>query len=198
LFEEFNNLAKIMRTMDAFDYPKLPNTPPRLVTGFYLNSASIERSPIFLKELEDYISQSINITKFVPESNYEIVHVRGTDMKKSIYGTLDRNYYMNFPKSEIPRYVVTDDTHHAEFFSRDLNVVKVFTPEEIDPWQAIKLMRNSRKTFASNSTLAWWGGYLCLRNGGEVVFPKPFYRENVSASDSLHVHGFQYFNASFD
>lgn len=198
LFEVLNDSARIMRTMDAFDFPKFPDTPPSLVTGFYMNSASIERSPIFLKELEDYISQSVDISRYVPETDYEIVHIRGTDMKKSIYGTLDHNYYMKFPKSEMPRYVVTDDTHHAEFVSRDLDVVKVFTPEEINPWEAIKLMRNSKKTFASNSTLAWWGGYLCLGNGGQAVFPRPFYRENVSASDSLHVDGFNYFQASFD
>jgi len=198
LFEVLNRLMGITRSMDAFDCPAMPNKPPSLITGFYSNAASIEGSPIFLKELEDYLSRSINIKRIITDANYEILHIRGTDMKNSIYGTLNREYYLRVPRSELPQYVVTDDKCHAEFVTKHLKVSGVLTPEDVNPWEAIALMRNSKKVFVSNSTLAWWGGYLCLKNGGEAVLPKPFYKGNFSASDSLHVKGFKYMEASFD
>jgi len=68
----------------------------------------------------------------------------------------------------------------------------------VNPWEAIALMQRSSKVYVSNSTLAWWGGYLCLRNGGNAILPQPFFNGNQLASDSLHVEGFQYQKAIFE
>ena len=198
MFELLNKSARIMRTMDAFEFPEMPNKPPFLVTGFYSNSSSIEFAPVFLNELVDHLSSIGNLDRLIVEQEYEIVHIRGTDMKNSVYGTLDHNYYLSLPDSDLPRYVLTDDVRHAESVTRGLNVARFFSPEMLNPWEAIEVMRRSRKVYVSNSTLAWWGGYLCRRNGGEVILPKPFFRRNFSASASLHVEGFNYLEASFE
>ena len=197
-FKLLNRLTKTMRTMSAFDYPKMPRKAPALVTGFYLNKKSVEESPNFLLELADYLSENTNIRRFVENRDYEIVHIRGGDMKQSIYGSLNREYYQNIPNKDFPRYVITDDTHYAESVTESLDLDRLFTPEEVNPWEAIALMQSSRKVYVSNSTLAWWGGYLCLRSGGNAILPQPFFNGNQLASDSLHVEGFQYQKAIFD
>lgn len=197
-FEILSRSAKFMRVMDAFEYPKFPKDPPKLITGFYLNSLSIERSPVFLEELGDYLSKNVNVDKFIINNDYEILHIRGTDMKNSIYGTLNHNYYLNIPKSNLPRYIITDDPSHARFLTKDLEVAGIFSPKELNPWESLQLMRYCKRVYASNSTLAWWGSYLSLKNGGEAILPKPFYPQNFTASTSLHVEGFNYREATFD
>lgn len=198
MFEFLNRSLRIMRTMDAFDYPLMPNNSPHLVTGFYLNAASVEASPIFVKELENHLSKNSFNNRFSLENDYEVVHIRGGDMKNSVYGTLDRNYYASLPGSHRPRYVLTDDTRHAERLTKEMKIVKVFTPEELNPWEAIELMRRSKKVYASNSTLAWWGGYLCMKNGGDAFLPNPFFKGNFTKSGSLYLEGFKYLQGSFE
>ena len=197
-FKLLNRVTNSMRTMDAFDYPKMPRKAPALVTGFYLNKESIEESPNFFLELVDHLSENVDISKFVENRDYEIVHIRGGDMKQSIYGSLNHEYYRNIPKKDFPRYVITDDTYYAKSVTEKLDIDRLFSPEDVNPWEAIALMQRSSKVYVSNSTLAWWGGYLCLRNGGNAILPQPFFNGNQLASDSLHVEGFQYQKAIFE
>lgn len=197
-FERLNSDARIMRAMNAFDFPEMPDKSPVLVTGFYLSAASIEKSPVFLDELESHLMRRVDTSRFDLQHDYEIIHVRGTDMNNSVYGSLGKNYYTRFSESKVPRYVITDDVIQAKTVTQGLNVAKIFSPEEVNPWEAISLMRNSKKVFVSNSTLAWWGGYLCLKNGGEAILPKPFYKENAISTQSLHIEGFKYLDSAYD
>lgn len=198
LFHLVNKSLNIVRSMDAFELPSMPKKPPSLVTGFFINASCVRGSPIFTQELEEHLIRRVNVDRLKVKRNYELFHVRGSDLKESIYGALGREYYRELPDSGLPRYVITDDLSHAKSILAGIDVAQFFSPEEVNPWEAIKLMQGAKVFIASNSTLAWWGAYLCLKRGGEAVIPKPFYKGNLSSSELLHIDGFVHANATFD
>jgi len=197
-FRAFNARLNILRSMQAFEVPELPLRAPSLVTGFCINSNAVLNSNEFLTSLKKYLD-FISVNKFWTElDSYQVIHIRGTDLKGSIYGSLSKKYYDLIQFGEMPIIVLTDDLAHAKALTQELNVYEYFGSTEINPWEAISVMQNSAKLYASNSTLAWWGAYLSLENGGEVYLPKPFYKGSDLHKFPLHVEGFNYLKSRFD
>lgn len=198
LFDLVNRRLKVTRSMNAFDSPTFTNQVPRLVTGFFINSQSVLNAGNFTEELSSYV-QKIEIRQEINmENDYQVVHVRGTDFKGNVYGSLSQLYYASLPLKHSPTYVVTDDIDHAKAVTRGINVISYFGPGELDPWQSLALMSRSKTLYTSNSALSWWGGYLGAIYGNEIFLPAPFYRENEAADRALFVRRFNYLPAKFD
>ncbi len=197
-FKAFNARLNILRSMQAFEIPELPSRAPSLVTGFCINSNGVLSSNEFLTCLREHLDV-ISVDKFWTKLDpYQVLHIRGTDLKGSVYGSLSKKYYNSIDFGEMPVIVLTDDLDHAKILTQELTIHQFLSPTELNPWEALSVMRNSKKIYVSNSTLAWWGAYLSLDNKGEVVLPRPFYKGSDPHKSPLHVEGFTYFNSDFD
>lgn len=197
-FKAFNSRLNILRSMHASEIPELPVRAPSIVTGYCINSSVVLNSNEFLLTLKRHLD-AISVDKFwTTPDRYQVLHIRGSDMKDSPYGTLSKRYLNSIQFSEMPLIVLTDDLDHARTLTQELTVAQILSPAELNPWEALSLMRNSQKIYVSNSTLAWWGAYLSLENGGEVFLPRPFYKGADSHKFPLHVEGFTYLHSDFD
>jgi len=197
-FKAFNKRLNILRSMQAFEIPELPLRAPSLVTGFCINSNAVLKSNEFLISLRKYLDV-ISVDKFWTKFDpYQVLHIRGTDLKGSIYGSLSKKYYNSIHFGEMPVIVLTDDLAHAKMLTQELTIYQFLSPAELNPWEALSVMRNSKKIYVSNSTLAWWGAYLSLENKSEVFIPRPFYKGSDLHEFPLHVEGFTYLNSDFD
>lgn len=197
-FKAFNSRLNILRSMQASEIPELPLRVPSIVTGFCINSRVVLNSSEFLSTLKRHLD-AVCVDKFwTTLGPYQVLHIRGSDMKGSIYGSLSKKYLNSIQFGEMPLFVLTDDKAHARWLTQELTIDQIFGPGELNPWEALSLMRRAKEIYVSNSTLAWWGAYLSLDNGGEVFLPRPFYKGSNLHESSLHVEGFKYLDSDFD
>lgn len=198
LFKLNNHLFKICRSMNAFTTLSLPVNEPRIVTGFFINLETLYKTEHFVEELLEFL-RNIEIG---PEHRitgpYQLIHVRGTDFKGSVYGSLSSSYYESLPLIDEPIYVLTDDVNQAKQVMNGMEVNAFFGPSQLDAWQALALMSTSKRLFTSNSILSWWGAYLASSNGCEVFLPRPFYRLNQEVDQALYKHSFNYVQSYFE
>lgn len=197
-FKAFNSRLNILRSMHASEIPELPVRAPSIVTGYCINSNVVLNSSEFLLTLKRHLD-AISVDKFwTTPDRYQVLHIRGSDMKGSIYGSLSEKYINSIQFSEMPLIVLTDDLAHARRLTQELNIHQIFGPGEINPWEALSLMSRGKRIYVSNSTLAWWGAYLSLENESEVFLPRPFYKGSNLHESPLHVEGFKYLDSDFD
>jgi len=196
-FNLFNRSFGIYRSMNAFDSPMLPSIAPKLVSGFFINSQTILSAQNFEVELLEYLNGVSTVKELDISGDYQLVHVRGTDFKEGAYGSLSSDYYESLPLNKSSLYVITDDLDHAKSITKRLNVCRFLGPDEANPWQALALMSKSRRFFASNSTLSWWGAYLGALKNHEVFLPAPFYKDNNEVDKALFISLFNYVESHF-
>jgi hypothetical protein len=167
----------ILRASNHFEMILPGNTKPRIVTGFFVNWETVLGvEEILFNELTESF-KSIGTPTDLPQ-DYQVIHVRRGDFVelKDSYGILHPNYYLANADRNLPTYICTDDKGMALDIQKQINVQKVFGPEDLSPTEAMKLMANASLLLMSNSTLSWWAGFYCSKKGGRVVIPKPFYK----------------------
>lgn len=118
-------------------------------------------------------------------TDYLVVHIRRGDfeLQSEQLGILQINYYeravlavqtsLNMPRIKI--YVITDQVEAAKKLFTESSDVVVIDPTMLDEWRCLRLMSSARAVITANSTLSWWGGYLCHKNGGFMVIPDPWF-----------------------
>jgi hypothetical protein len=119
--------------------------------------------------------------------DYLVVHVRRGDLliQNRLWGILQIDYYGKAIKiakeklklPDIAICVITDQPEEAENLFSEYQNVQVFGPTDLDEWGCLSIMSRSKGVIAANSTLSWWGGYLCHKRGGFMVIPDPFFDE---------------------
>lgn len=152
--------------------------------------------------LEERVHESLMVDY---RSNLEVIHVRQGDTKslanRKRVGVLDHLYYQKLLERKSKRdwrVVVTDDVEGAQEILQGIEVDKIFGPSDLDPWETLWVMANSRRLVAANSTFSWWGGFLALENGAEVVIPKPFFvSSELDTKGALKYPGFKEAESSF-
>lgn len=145
--------------------------------------------------LEPQTQQLRNLPKKLP---LEIIHVRRGDTltlaNQARVGVLDVDYYLSLirPKStNMYRIIVTDDVHGAQSVITKIKPDKILGPESLDVLNTLALMSRATRLVMANSTLSWWGGFLALSNGAEIVAPKPFFKsQDLHSGDALDYPGF--------
>lgn len=189
-----NSIGKcfgIWRQSDSFSLDPLPNKPPKLISGFFINSAQVKfNSKTLFAELTREINRHMKEVsqELLPEKfgNYQVLHVRRGDFVNNVanYGLLDAEYYERALIPNLPIVLCTDSKIDAREIIERLRPTLVLAPEEIDAWTTLGWMRGALHVVTSNSTLSWWGGFLALGQGRKVVIPDPYY---LNSKDSTRI-----------
>jgi hypothetical protein len=148
-----------------------------------------------LSELE----LQMNTIKMKKETNLQannvgaVMHFRRgdttrSDLKYSL-GSLDLDYYANALETlgVEPRdcLILTDDEMAAQEMARKLGIRKIFGPSSTNAWETLKIMTEADTLVMANSSLSWWGGYVCSSRNKKVVKPDRWFRnlETFNAFD---------------
>jgi hypothetical protein len=193
------SLLGILRSKEHDLVPILPIAPPKLVTGFYINwtvTKGIEKVLAF--ELQEAI-RDIRLPQNI-EGKYQVLHVRRGDFTKlkDTFGVLSSAYYASNVNNSLPVYICTDDEALVPEIALATNAIFVFGPNDLNPIQTLKFMSEATSLIMSNSTLSWWGGFLCIHNGGQAFLPKPYYRYLDAKSTNFEMPGFSIISSSFE
>lgn len=183
LTKKIELFLQVHRTNHHFQVPAPREIKPRVVTGFFVNwRATCGVEEILVNELEESFKYITTPPGLV--NKYQVIHVRRGDFLKhgETYGVLHPSYYLRNMTPHLETYICTDDDQMAADIQKIVKAKKIFGPNDLSPPEALKLMSNSSSLLMANSTLSWWAGFYCLRKGGKVVIPKPFYKSEESES----------------
>jgi Glycosyl transferase family 11 len=139
---------------------------------------------------------------------YEVIHIRQGDTKTfrnlKRVGILSGGYYSSVLLRKIrvsegsKRIVITDDKSGAHQVLRGIKYDALYGPDDLSPYQALKVMASAGSLITANSTFSWWGGLLAMENGAEVIIPQPFFiSPELSADEALAYPGFSQAHSSF-
>ena len=201
-----NNIEKMLYKRFQ-DYRNQPFIDPKDIDfssskanylGYFQNKAFVQ--PIgsilfneFFLELSNRVKTSIGHS-----TDVEVIHIRqgdtNTPANKKRVGVLSETFYKNIlsRNSELShRVVITDDVEGAKQVLQGISVDEIFGPRELDPWQSLHLMAQSKRLIMANSTFSWWGGFLALFKGAEVIIPEPFFNSpELDTRGALNYPGF--------
>jgi hypothetical protein len=169
---------RVFRTLDSFTVPVLPKKKPLLLTGYCINKSIVEEfEEMIFSELNEHLS-SVPTFPSLPDL-YQVIHVRRGDFVTSDtgYGLISAEFYRLNLESNLPIVLCTDAIEDCQSIIDEFHPTVILSPQNSTPWQAIKAMSSSSHVVLSNSTLAWWGGFIASKRGASVVIPRPFYME---------------------
>lgn len=121
-----------------------------------------------------------------------VIHYRGTDYKSSKF-ELPLSYYQRclsvLSLSDYQKIVVTDDIEQAKIAFRDHKDFSFERNESIVDFQFILMADVS---IISNSSFAWWAGYLNEKKEKKIYAPKYWFgfREGVEMPNGIMNEGF--------
>lgn len=93
-------------------------------------------------------------------------------------------------------FTLTDDPKSLIAEGIGTEFGSILGPQEVKAWQALKIMAEANFLIASNSTLSWWGSFLCQENGGVAYLPKNHY-QRLDTFDAFSYPGFLNYENSF-
>jgi hypothetical protein len=190
---------RILRAKDYNHLPEFPKFTPRLVTGFFLNWKSVEGvEDILVKELETALAK-LTLPGII-SGDYQLLHVRRGDFValRDSFGVLSKEYYVKHLVTNLPTYICTDDDMLVPDIAQATNAIKVFGPKDLKPVEVLNLMSRASVLIMSNSTLSWWGGFLCINNSGTAYLPKPFYKYLNSSNTTFEHPKFKKIESIFE
>ena len=141
--------------------------------------------------------------------NMTILHIRGGDFvsESETVGVLDHNYYLRAlvglgadERDLSNMLVLTDDLTHARKMLSLLGMpsLRLIDPEQMNGWEALFVMANSKNLICANSTLSWWGGFIAGKHGAQVIAPSPWNKDiNIHSSSGLLHPKFTQLDSSF-
>ena len=117
------------------------------------------------------------------DSVYGVVHFRRGDLLNygKTMGVLDDDYFLKAItyaftdlNQRVKLVVLTDDKEAGEKTFASL-ADEVYGPDDVDEWEALRIMSNAIFVVTSNSTFSWWGALLSSKNGGTAYVPSPWF-----------------------
>ena len=147
--------------------------------GYFQNVQTALQNCLLENELEQYvtaIAQKLLSRLGLREKEYDLVHVRKypiREMRQVDIGNLSFEYYQDWIDRVGSKklIVLCKDFREAEFLLNNYPDIVILDDSHVNPWEAIALMSRAQKCLSSNSTLSWWGAFLCNRNSGEAYLP---------------------------
>lgn len=174
---------------DVQNTERFPNHTSRFAYGYFQSVDTVLKSDIledelklFLTPLADEVVRRLGLKN----QSFDVVHVRRypiENMRKVDIGNLGLKYYQEWiEKTKTTNLVVLcKDIREVKSLLRIYTEVTVLDNNSLNPWESLALMSKSRKCLSSNSTLSWWGAFLCHKNGGESHLPSQWsYWNNVN------------------
>jgi hypothetical protein len=141
------------------------------------------------RELEKLLDKS---SATLPSCGYAVVHLRRGDYLPDQQGLLAFEYYgsiLNLQKVK-ELLVFSDEYSCALKFVKYMGFGLAMNPKDTNEWDLLQYFRNADLVITANSSLSWWGGLLCARNGGQVVVPSPWFR-NLAEFEIFCPSGFE-------
>jgi hypothetical protein len=178
IFKSKNLVRYLLNLLRFFseDYCEKPLKRSFVYKGYFQN---FEFSNSTIAIMQDEIAKVLEKTSVtVPSSSYTVVHLRRGDYAPGVQGLLAFDYYRNILKSCQVRelLVFSDDPVCAQNFVEFVGFGTAMNPEDVDEWDLLQYFRYADLVITANSSLSWWGGLLCVGNGGKVVVPSPWFR----------------------
>lgn len=141
--------------------------------------------------------------------NMTVVHIRGGDfiLESETLGVLDHNYYLRAldrlgvkDKDFSDILVLTDDLTHAKKILTLMGMpsLRLIDPKQMNGWEALFVMANSKNLICANSTLSWWGGFIAEKREVRVLAPSPWNKGiSIHSSSGLLHPAFTRIDSSF-
>ena len=178
---------------------------PVILDGYFIDKHWVEKHQNVL------IGELTALLNLIPDNQFTeemsdiasrtTVHVRRGDFKmfRTSFGLLSKDYYLKLIDATEEILVVTDSYEEAEAMFREIERIQIVDPAKFDGWAALKIISSSNKFLMSNSTLAWWGGFLALKlNNALVIIPKPIYFKPSEFDQNLALSGFMSAQSIFE
>ena len=140
-------------------------------------------------ELEKVLDGS---SSTLPSYSYAVVHLRRGDYLPEQQGILSFEYYSRILKlHKVKKLLVfSDDYSCALKFVKYMGFGLAMNPKDTNEWDLLQYFRNAHLVITANSSLSWWGGFLCARTGGKVIVPSPWFR-NLADFEIFCPNGFE-------
>lgn len=199
-FRYFARIAKLIGvSLENREFSRLESdlgVDSRFLIGYWQNASYFEENKVALfSELEEALSRVPVIERLKGISNYLALHVRRGDYLElgSSFGVLSSGYYVdtlsNLPKTDLPIVIFSDDYDAALSLGKLVKTDLCFGPNEATPWQVLKYLGNAEICISANSSLSWWGGWMCARRGGNTILPEPWFRDLRVPTGTLQFQG---------
>ena len=182
---------------DLQNTEKFSNHASRYAYGYFQSVDTVLKSAILENELDTLLAplaEKVLKSLGLENNSYDVVHVRKypiQNMRRVDIGNLSLEYYKGWiEKMDTTNLIaLCKDLKEVESLLKIYPNVTVLDNNSLDPWESLAVMSKARKSLSSNSTLSWWGAFMCYRNGGEAHLPSQWsYWNNVSAF-KLHFDG---------
>jgi hypothetical protein len=190
LAQLFETRLGFSRQRDAFILQQLEKKPT-LVTGYFINAEMVSSNSNHLlshlsRKFEEIHLQKTKFSELI-DLDYEAIHIRRGDYKTLIntFGLLDLDWYQQNLSRKNPLVIATDDLAGSREIIKKLRPDFLLDPEEVSPWQTLKILSSSKRLIMANSTFSWWAGYIASEKDNEVIFPKPFYKSEPWKNEVL-------------
>ena len=210
LFRKFTNLIPVLDKMELHEKtPFVFSTPKRRLTkidlpinGYFQHWQFVENVwPVVKEELNvvlSHYSRDLKHRNLFGEK-YIILHFRGGDFLtlSELFGVLSPSYYLKaleYVKKTIPDeyriIIATNDVKFAKKFAQIIGVgsFEILDSENFNSWETLALMSAAAVVISANSTFSWWGGYLCMKNGGVCIVPETWYKTFEKESSTALRH----------
>ncbi len=207
------NSAQIIREaeLDKFKFDKekyLNGEYNVILIGFWQHWRFVESEiDSAVSEIRKFLQDIVLPKKYLTAGKKRlVVHVRRGDylqrgldqilgiVNPASYREIIKNLLDNNPGLEV--FTLTDDIdlinnkNYGELFGHIIN------PDELDAWQAVKVMSEADFVLAANSTLSWWGALLSTMQGGIGFIPGKFHK-NIDSGDAFFSPRLQMYDVEY-
>lgn len=135
-----------------------------------------------LKEIIDRIPMPEDI---LDQSEDVMIHIRLTDyLGSDSLGHLENSYYMKalskLEVTESKQYKIFTDGTSKEIFRRFkfADTSRIVETSNLNSWQILKSMSNSKHFIIANSSFSWWSAQLNVNKSKHVVSPETWFVED--------------------
>lgn len=198
----FDQIFGILTLDNSDEWPDVSNIKAKIIRGYLQNSENVEKYvPLFISEIQNQIDMAYG--QLCINNNFKSgprVHIRRGDYKEIMdsYGLVDLNYYKENTRIDDNLTIFTDDQSDLENLQSFFPFSKILGPLEATTWQAFAALAKANSLLIANSTFSYWAGILCSHNGGKVLSPWPWFRDEKIRPRGLKYNGFTYAQSKFE
>lgn len=168
------NLKKVLRISDEWDgfFSK-----HHVFRGYFQNSEYVLRRKF---EVVDKLQESLELVRITSAPlkeiekrypKYQLIHVRLGDYVHSDFGIVSADSYRSLLISDLPVLICTNGEPEEVVTIININGAEVLDSSKYNGWETLVLMQNAELFIGVNSTLSWWGAFLCESNGNSAYLP---------------------------
>jgi hypothetical protein len=201
--ERIEKLLQVSRQRDAYILSK-HLAPPKLVTGFFINSSHVSEnsSHLFGHLKQKFQAGDLNakLQSLLKGEPFQAVHIRRGDFipLKNTFGLLSSHWYSKHLDSDLPLVLATDDVDGSSSLINQLKPTITLHPKEWNAWDTLGILSQAKKLILANSTFSWWAGFCAVQNGNTCIAPKPFYKSEPCKDSNLKFEGFEWMPSFFE